>query len=135
MSCKGRLGCLLQGGAEPVHHYQRRVRGGENRLCQIHHEVLRCCRGVSTGDKRGGEGAGVQPHHGGKKGRARESEEEAQPQGGRERGRGEKREMLKSSPITEARGRGGGGKRGEGERDMAREMLKSNPIMDHWQRV
>lgn len=56
----------VQGGEEPVHHNQWRVRFWENRHGEVRHALL--CRGgrSSTADQCGGESTGLQPHHGGK---------------------------------------------------------------------
>lgn len=60
-------GCVdVQGGEEPVHHHQWRVRFWENRHGQVRHALL-CCGGRSSAaDQCGGASSGLQPHHGGK---------------------------------------------------------------------
>lgn len=58
-------GSLLQVWQEPVHHCVRRVRGRENCLSQVRHEIFCNGWGISGRDAGGAESTGIQPHHGG----------------------------------------------------------------------
>lgn len=60
-----RIYCVLQRWEEPVDHCERRIRSWEDSLCQIRHAILRHCGRFRQWHERGGESAGVQPHHGG----------------------------------------------------------------------
>lgn len=55
----------LQRREESVHHRQRRIRSREDGFCEVRHAFLCHSRRFSQRHERGGEGARIQPHHGG----------------------------------------------------------------------